>query len=46
MSGVMENHEHSKPVPPWVYVVIVLAVIGLTTSIVWGVLIRMGKLPE
>lgn len=41
----MENHDKPKPVPLWVSVVITLAVIGLTASIVWGVLIRMGKIP-
>lgn len=45
MARAMENQDKSKPAPPWVYVVITLAVIGLTASIVWGVLIRMGKLP-
>jgi hypothetical protein len=45
MTNAMENHDNSKPVPPWVYAVIVLAIIGLTTSVVWGALIRMGKLP-
>jgi hypothetical protein len=46
MLSPMENHDNSKPVPPWVYAVIVLAVIGLVTSVAWGILIRMGKLPE
>ncbi len=41
----MEHRDNSKPVPAWVYVVIAMASLGLAVSIIWGILIRLGKIP-
>ncbi len=43
------NRSDSRPieaVPWWVNLVIVLAIVGLVIGITWGVLIRLGYLPE